>query len=325
MTQPIRWGILGAANFAAEHMAPAIHQAKGAKLVALATSRDEKAAPFRAFCPDIKVVLDYEAMLADPGIDAVYIPLPNHLHVDWTLKALAAGKHVLCEKPIALEAGEIDALIAKRDETGLIAAEAFMITHHPQWQRARDLVRSGAIGRLIHVDGFFSYDNPDAANIRNRPETGGGGIRDIGVYTYGSARFVTGEEPRRIVSTMMGWENGIDTFAHVCAEFESFTYAAATSMRMANRQEMVFHGSDAVLRVPVPFNANVFGQAEIVIERGTERHVERFPGVNHYVLQVENFGRAVRGEGGYPWSLEDARGTQAMIEMVFAAAGAPTG
>jgi len=196
MTDTVNWGVLGAANFAKDHMAPAIHMARGARLAALATRSAEKAAPFRAFCPDLTIHDSYEALLADPEIEAVYIPLPNTLHVEWTRKCLEAGKHVLCEKPIAMKAGEIDDLITLRDRTGLMATEAYMIVHHPQWQRAREIVASGGIGRLAHVSAFFSYDNSaDPGNIRNRAETGGGGLPDIGVYAFGCTRYVTGQEP----------------------------------------------------------------------------------------------------------------------------------
>ena len=157
MGEPVRWGILGAAKFARQHMAPAIHAAVGADFHALATSSEDRAAPFRAFNPNLKVHADYEALLADPSVEAVYIPLPNHLHVEWTMRALDAGKHVLVEKPLAMTAAEFEPVIAKRDATGLMAAEGYMIVHHPQWQRARDLVQGGAIGELRHVDVNFSY------------------------------------------------------------------------------------------------------------------------------------------------------------------------
>ena len=183
--KPVRWGILGAANFAREQMAPAIHAAKGAELAALATSSPEKAAGFQAFCPSLTIHSTYEALLADPSIDAVYIPLPNHLHVEWSLKALAAGKHVLTEKPIALQASEIDQIIAARDASGLLAAEAYMIVHHPQWQRAKAWLEAGEIGTLRHVDAAFTFHLTDLENIRNRPDAGGGSLRDIGVYTFG--------------------------------------------------------------------------------------------------------------------------------------------
>ncbi|MEO1951821.1 Gfo/Idh/MocA family oxidoreductase, partial [Thioclava sp.] len=151
----LNWGILGAAKFAREHMGRAIHAAEGARLAALATSSPEKADPFKAFAPDLKVHDSYDALLADPEIDVVYIPLPNTLHVEWTKKALAAGKHVLTEKPIAMKAEEIDGLIAARDAAGKFATEAYMIVHHPQWQQVRDWLDAGAIGELRHADVAF--------------------------------------------------------------------------------------------------------------------------------------------------------------------------
>lgn len=320
--RPIRWGILGAANFALQHMGRAIHAAQGAELVALATSSPEKAKPFRAFCPSLRVHGSYEDLLNDPEIDAVYVPLPNHLHVEWTLKAMDAGKHVLTEKPIAMEAGQIDALIAKRDETGLLATEAYMIVHHPQWQRARAMLRDGAIGDLVHVDGVFTYNNPDMGNIRNDASKGGGGIPDIGVYTYGSTRWMTGAEPDAITHADLTFEAGVDVVSRVSARFPSFTAHWVNSMRMSPWQHMSFHGTEGVIRLVTPFNSNVFDQAEVELHlSGTERRVERFPGVNQYVLQVENFGRALREGADYPWTLEDAQGTQALIDAVYAKGG----
>src|SRR5271155_3378547 len=170
----VRWGILGASQFARKHMAPAIHASQGAELVALATSNAVNAGGFLEFCPALKVYNTYDSLLADSGIDAIYIPLPNHLHVEWTIKALEAGKHVLTEKPIALHATEIDRLIGARNASGLLAAEAYMIVFHPQWIRARQLLQTGAIGRILHVDVAFSFDvGDDSENIRLRPETGG--------------------------------------------------------------------------------------------------------------------------------------------------------
>lgn len=320
MTDPIRWGILGAANFAREHMAPAIQLARGARLAALATATPAKADAFRALVPGLHIHDTYEALLADPQIDAVYVPLPNHMHVDWTLKALAAGKPVLTEKPVAMTAAQVDTLIAARDAAGLPATEAYMIVHHPQWQRARALLAEGAVGRLIHVDGFFSFDNADPENIRNRPETGGGSLRDIGVYTMGSVRYATGLEPESLTAEIV-WNAGIDGTAHVRARFPGFTFAATTSMRMHPRQEMTFHGADGVLRLTAPFNAGVFGEAQLSLTRGMTTTVERWPRVNQYVLQIEAFGRSLRDGAPLLWTLEDARGTQAMIDAAYGAAG----
>ncbi|ABV94341.1 putative oxidoreductase [Dinoroseobacter shibae DFL 12 = DSM 16493] len=326
MTTPLRWGILGAAKFAREQMGPAIHAARGATLAALASRDAAKAAPFRAFAPGLRVHTDYDALLADPEVDAVYIPLPHPMHVPWAMKALEAGKHVLAEKPLAMTAAEIDPLISRRNATGLHCAEAYMIVHHPQWQRARALLREGAIGRLVHVAGIFTYDNrADPGNIRNAADQGGGGIPDIGVYTYGCTRWMTEAEPEAITHADITWENGVDTIARVSARFPGFTAHWVNSMRMAPFQDMVFHGETGVLRLTAPFNAQVFGEARVELHRpgGGGDHtvtVERFPAANQYVAQVEAFGRTVREGAEYPWSLEDARGTQAMIDAVYAAA-----
>ncbi|MCU0828104.1 MAG: Gfo/Idh/MocA family oxidoreductase [Tabrizicola sp.] len=320
---PVRWGVLGAAKFAREHMAPAIHAAEGAELAALATSDPAKAEGFRAFCPGLAVHGSYEALLADPTIDAVYIPLPNHLHVEWTLKTLAAGKHVLTEKPIALNAEEIDQIIAARDRSGLLAAEAYMIVHHPQWQRAKEWFEAGEIGDLVHADVAFSFNLTDLGNIRMKPETGGGSLRDIGVYTFGCTRFVTGAEPVDI-SARIRRDNGVDVFAQVAATMEGprgrFTYGSMTSMRMYNRQVATFQGTKGMIRLEGgPFNANVNDLAEVELhQNGNRVTVERFPTANHYKLQVEAFGRTVRTGAAYPCPLEFVRGTQAMMDRVYA-------
>lgn len=318
MHKPVEWGVLGAAKFARQFMAPAIHAANGARLAGLATSNVGKAEPFQAFCPDLTIYDSYEALLADPAIEAVYIPLPNHLHVEWSLKALDAGKHVLCEKPMTMAATEFESLIQKRDATGLLAAEAYMIVHHPQWQFVRKLIADGIIGKLVHVTGAFSFDNrTDVTNIRNKAETGGGGLRDIGVYVIGGVRFATGQEPVSVESAIR-WEDGIDAFSEIRARFPGFTYSSYVSIRMHPHQEMVFHGEGGVIRLTAPFNARVFGEARVELHRpGLEVQVTRFPGDDHYKLQVEAFCRSVREGDEYLCPLEFSRGTQEMIDLVF--------
>ncbi len=320
--KPLRWGVLGASKFAAEQMAPAIHAARYSDLVALATSDPARAAPFEAFRPGLRVHTGYDALLADPAIDAVYIPLPNTLHVEWTLKALDAGKHVLVEKPLAMSAGEFDRVIARRDRTGLLAAEAFMIVHHPQFLRARDLLQGGAIGRLVHVDTVFAYNNADqTTNIRNRPDMGGGALPDIGVYTFGSVRFVTGKDPVAVPYANIRRENGVDVFNQVALDYGDFTQSAVVTMRAFNRQEVVFHGETGVLKLTAPFNAGRYDQAEVHLETaGGVRTTERLPTENHYVRQVENFAATVRNGDPYPCPLEFSKGTQTVIDMVYAAA-----
>lgn len=318
----MRWGILGAAKIARTDLAPAMQLAHGAELVALATRNMAKAAPFQALAPALHVHDSYDALLADPEIDAVYVPLPNHLHVEWTKQALQAGKHVLTEKPIAMRADEIDALIALRDKTGLLATEAYMIVHHPQWKRAREIVQSGELGRLTHVEGVFTYNNAeDTANVRNDPAKGGGGIPDIGVYTYGSTRWVTGQEPQAITQADLTFENGVDVIARVAARFDGFTAHFVNSMRLHPFQEMLFMGDAGWLRLTAPFNPIVFGEARLELRTKAGERTERFPADWHYKTQVENFGKTIREGDAYPWSLEDAKGTQAMIDAVFEKAG----
>lgn len=319
MTDHMRWGVLGASDFARRWTAPAINEADNAVLAALATRDPAKAAAFAAIAPGLRVHDSYDALLADPGIDAIYIPLPNHLHVAWTIKALEAGKHVLCEKPMAMAEAEFDALIAARDASGKLAAEAFMITHHPQWHRVRELLADGAIGDLAHVDAAFSFDNRDKpGNIRNRSETGGGALRDIGVYIFGCTRFATGAEPETL-DAQITWENGVDVTATIQAQFPGFSYAGMVSMRMHLRQEMTFHGTGGILRLTAPFNPGGYGPSEVHLRRGTVHTVEALTEPRQYKLQIEAFGRSVRDGAPYPCPLEFSRGTQAMIDRAFAA------
>ena len=319
MTKPLRWGILGAANFAYEHMAPAIHAARGAELVGLGTSSADKFARFAGKFAGLRHHDSYEALLADDDIDAVYIPLPNTLHIEWGLKTLEAGKHVLIEKPVAMKAAQIDPLIAARDSSGLLAAEAYMIVHHPQWQRAKALLDDGAIGAVQQVSCAFSFDNRDPDNIRNQREMGGGALPDIGVYALGCSRYALGAEFEEITA-QIDWDNGVDTLSRIQARIGGAAYQGYVSTRMHAFQEVTFHGEDGVMRLSAPYNPNVYGMAEIELRQGTETRVERFAAANHYVNQVEAFCAAVRGEAAYPWTLEDAKGTQATIDAIYAAA-----
>ena len=319
-----RWGILGASRFAAQHMGPAIHAAKGNELVAVATSAAEKAKPFRDFAPGIEVFEDYEALLGSDRVDAIYVPLPNHLHVPWSVKALEAGKHVLCEKPITLKADQFEQLIAARDAAGKHAAEALMIAHHPQFQRAKELVQGGAIGTLRHVDAVFSFNNAgDVTNIRHDPAKGGGGLYDIGVYTCSAARLVSGAEPEAVTLSNLYKEHGVDVYAQFAADFSGFSMSSMVSMRLHNRQEVVFHGDKGWLKLSCPFNANVYDLSELTLETDTGSRVhERWPNVNQYVLQVENFAKTAQTGAEYPCPLEFSRGTQNMLDMIFEAHGA---
>ncbi|OSP56399.1 Gfo/Idh/MocA family protein [Pseudoruegeria sp. SK021] len=313
----VNWGILGASNFARNHMGPALHAAPGGQLVALATSSPDKAAPFRQIAPEMRVHDSYDALLADPAIDAVYIPLPNTMHVPWTQKALAHGKHVLTEKPVAMTAPEIDTLIAARDAANKLAAEAFMIVFHPQWQRVRDLISGGAIGPMIHVDGVFSFMNRDAGNIRNQAAMGGGALRDIGVYVLGATRFVTGQEPSDI-SARIRWDAGCDVVTEIGGMFGRASYRALISTRMHPRQDMNFHGEDGVIKLTAPFNPQSFGEARVELHQAGQTVVtERFPMARHYELQVAAFNASVLTGASYACPLEFSKGTQVAIDRVL--------
>jgi predicted dehydrogenase len=321
MNEPFRWGILGAAKIARTAVAPAIHAAAGSRLVALATRDPDRAGPFRTLVQNLRIHAGYDALLADPGVDAVYIPLPNHLHVDWCARALAAGKHVLCEKPMAMVAADFDRLQAAQAASGRLLAEAFMILHHPQWHRARDLIADGAIGALQHVEGVFTYRNTDPANIRNRPETGGGALRDIGCYPLAVTRFVTGAEPVALEARAV-LEGGVDTHARARAVFPDFELDFRVSMRMALRQEMVFHGTGGWLRATAPFNTTGYGDTRLELRRHAgDWQVDSFNAPDQYRLMIEAFAPAARGDAPAQVPLAFSRGNQAALDALLASAG----
>ncbi len=323
MAEPVKWAILGAGKFAREHMGPAIHAASGAQLVALGTSDPQKAAPFEGFAPGLRVHESYDDVLADRGVEAVYIPLPNHMHIEWAMKALRAGKHVLVEKPVGLNAAQIDPLIALRNETGLVASEAYMIVHHPQWHRVRHLINDGAIGDVKHIDAVFTYNNPDRTNVRYDPAMGGGCLPDIGVYTIGATRLATGQEPIGITHADIDFDGGVDVMARASARFDGFTAHWVTAMNVHLTQYVTILGTQGRIHVPAPFNPRTYGEARLEITQADgSMRIERWPDVAQYVLQVEAFGRSVRTGAPFGWTLEDARATQAVIDKVYAAAPA---
>jgi len=319
MAANIRWGVLGAAKIARDQLCPAIHRAAGGSLAAIASRSPKSCEPLQHQYPGLRLHDGYDALLSDPDIDAIYIPLPNDMHVDMTRTALAAGKHVLCEKPIAMAADEIDQLIALRDASGLQVAEAFMVLHHPQWHRLRALLQAGTIGQLRHVSGNFTYNNADQPeNIRNSVAHGGGGLRDIGVYPVVTTRFATGAEPDH-VTAKIDWRKGIDLTARVMAQFPDFSMDFYCSMRMALRQEMLFHGTDGWIRLAAPFNAPGYGDAVLEVRSNGETRLERFAEADQYQLMVAAFNSAISGGPDYPYPLEFSRGNQAMIDRIIAA------
>lgn len=318
MKDHLTWGVLGTARFALGTMAPAIHAAARSRLKSIATRSPDRAAPFVERFPGLKVETDYDAIFSDPEIDAVYIPLPNAMHTDYSMRAAEAGKHVLCEKPIGLSTSDIDKLIATRDTTGKLIAEAWMPAHHPQWSRTRALISDGAIGALKTVTGSFCFGGLDDANIRLNSDMGGGALYDIGVYPIGGFRFATGQEP---TPTHVDWvlENGVDTSAWVAMAAGDIRFNFHLSMRTTKHQQMTFHGTKGALTLQTPFNAYYWGEAQIHLTRSdTEAEVIRFPQVDQYIQQVE--GVAAHALDGTPFGnpLEFTRGTQAALDAIFA-------
>ena len=317
----LRWGILGTAKIARERLVPAIHAANNGTLMGIASRSQESADGFARTHGIPLAFPSYDALLASDEIDAVYIPTPTSTHIEWSKKALGAGKHVLCEKPIALHANQIDDVIAARDASGKVAAEAFMVTYHPQWLKVRELIEGGAIGKLKHVQGSFTYFNRDPNNMRNKPELGGGGLLDIGVYPTVTSRFVTGQEPNKAFATVeRDPEFGTDIFANCTLRYDSFDASFYVSTQLAARQSMVFHGDEGFIEVNAPFNAEVFDAVTVTLSNQGHSSSQSFSfnGNMQYTLQVEAFGRAVAGEEVELFTLEQSVANQKAIDALFA-------
>lgn len=318
----LRFGILSTAKIGRDAMVPAIQDAENCVVTAIA-SRDHARA--RAMADRFSVPHafgSYEEMLASDEIDAVYIPLPTSQHVEWSIKAAEAGKHVLCEKPIALKAADIERLIAARDAQKVLICEAYMIAYAPVWHKVRELLSDGAIGTLKHVQGAFSYFNRDAGNMRNIPELGGGGLPDIGVYPAMATRMSTGKEPLRVqATTERDAEFGTDIYSSVKADFGSFEMTFYISTQMANRQIMVFHGTEGFIEVKSPFNADRWGAEELELtnQKHTGSQIFRFQDSRQYRRQAEAFSKAARGEPVEVVTLENSRGNQRFIDAIYRA------
>jgi predicted dehydrogenase len=317
-----RWGVLSTAKIAREQLVPAILDAENGVLAAVASRDLAKAQAFAGRFGATHAFGSYEEMLRSDTIDGVYIPLPTSQHVEWAVKAADAGKHVLVEKPLALDASDIKQVIAARDPNKVLVCEAFMVIYHPQWKKVRELVQGGAIGRLRHVQGAFSYFNVDPNNMRNRPELGGGALPDIGVYPTVSTRFVTGKEPTRIQATVeRDPKFGTDIYSSTKADFGDFHLTFYCSTQMALRQFMVFHGEKGFIEVHAPFNAGDYDHHRIELhnQNHTEATVLRFPATRQYRLQVETFARAAQGGNEEVFTLEDSVKNQKVIDAIFRA------
>jgi predicted dehydrogenase len=319
----VRFGVLGAANIAVKKVIPGMKGCVRAEVAAIASRTLGKAEEAARELGIPKAYGSYEELLADPEIDAVYNPLPNHLHLPWSIKAAEAGKHVLCEKPITLSAAECRELIAARDRTGVRMAEAFMVAVHPQWLRARELARSGRIGRLRSIVGAFSYFNDDPANIRNIPECGGGGVMDIGCYPIFISRWMFGEEPTRIAAALeRDPALKTDRLASAVMEFPSGHCVFTCSTQLVLYQSVQLLGTKGRIEIEIPFNAPPDRPCRIRIDSGADLfgggvEVEAFPVCDQYGLQADAFAAAIQDGGPVPVPLEFALRNMEAIERVL--------
>ena len=322
----VKWGVLGVAKIAVEKVIPAMQKGEASHIAAIA-SRDLGKARAAADKLGIERAFgSYEALLADGEIEAIYNPLPNELHAPWTLRALAAGKHVLCEKPIGLDAEEARSLIEARNRTGKLVAEAFMIRYHPQWRRAKELTGAGAVGELRAIQTFFSYRLLDPDNVRNRPP-GGGALYDIGCYAILSARYIFAAEPTRVLATIDRDPNfRTDRSVGAILEFPGGRHSTFTlGTQKSAHQRVTIVGDAGRVEIMIPFNAPPDRPTEIVIDTGADlfgggRRVEQFPVCDQYTLQGDAFSRAILDGTPLEFPIEDAILNMRVIDALFRSA-----
>jgi len=323
---PVRWGILGASRFALNVSLPGMKKGALTELWAIA-SRDPAKAKAAAQALGIpKAYGSYEELLGDPEIEAVYNPLPNHMHVEWTARAARAGKHVLCEKPIALGADEADTLVRVQKETGKIISEAFMVRCHPQWHQAKAWVESGRIGDLVSVQTAFSYFNRDAANIRNRKDVGGGALYDIGCYAVNTSRYLFGREPRRAIALIERDPNfGTDRLTSGLLDYGGAHLTFSCSTQAVPYQRVNALGTKGRIEIEIPFNAPAQQPCKIFLDDGStldgrSAQATVFPTVDQYSLQGEAFSRAVRTGSPVENLIDIAVGNMRVIDALFRSA-----
>lgn len=317
--EKVTWGILSTAKIGRKHVIPAMQLGKYSEVVAIASRNKQRAEDVAAELEIPTSYGTYEALLFDENIDAIYNPLPNHLHVPWTLKALEAGKHVLCEKPIALSAGEAQQLIdAARKHPQLKVMEAFMYRFHPQWIQAKLWVHAGKIGKLKSVNTLFSYYNDDPDNIRNKPGIGGGGLMDIGCYGISGARFLFGDEPVSVKGELeIDPELGVDRMASGVLKFKKGLATFTCSTQMSAHQNVKILGEEGSIEIPVPFNPLVDEPTILYLTVKGKTEMHQIPVSNHYTLQGDAFSKAILEDSPAPTPLDDAVANMKVIDAVF--------
>jgi len=319
MDKKIRWGILSTANIAREKMIPAIHAASSSEIVACASRNQSQAQVFASETNIPTAYGDYQQLLDDENVDVIYNPLPNHLHVPWTLKALAAGKHVLCEKPIGLSVAEVESLItATQDYPHLKVMEAFMYRFHPQWQMAKQLIDEGKIGKITSIDAVFTYHNTNENDVRNKPDIGGGGLMDIGCYCISVARFLLNQEPSQVMGKLSIDENfQVDKHVHALLDFGDVRTSLYCSTQSEASQRVYVSGEQGSLTIEFPFYQPDQCETTLVWKQQNHTSSQRIAGCDHYVHQVDALAKSITAQEPVPTPLSDALANMKVIEAIF--------
>jgi predicted dehydrogenase len=316
--KPVVWGVLSVSGHYKLRVHTPIQKTSLLEMRAIASRSGQKAADAARSLGIPKSYDSYEELLADPEIEAVYIPLPNHLHAQWVKKAADAGKHILCEKPFAMDAGEAADAAWYAESKGVLLMEACMYRFHPLWQRAREIVRTGEIGAVHAIQAIFTYSNKDPANIRNIPEAGGGGIPDIGYYAVSSARFLLDREPDRTVS-LVHRDPVLETdiLSSAILDFGSARalFTVATQTFPAQRVEVF--GASGSISLPQCFNIFPDVPSQILISTSLGTRTVSHPAVDQYALLFEGFSKAVREGGPVPIPLRDAVENMKVLDAIF--------
>ncbi len=315
----IRWGILSTANIGTEKVIPAMQQSDFCSINAIASRDLDRAKQTAKRLQIPKAYGSYEALLADPEIDAIYNPLPNHLHVPTSIQALEAGKHVLCEKPIGLSSAEGEQLIAAgKQHPNLKLMEAFMYRHHPQWKQAKEWIDTGRIGEVRTINSFFSYYNADANNIRNQPDIGGGGLMDIGCYNISLSRFIFSDEPRRVCA-MVEYDPTFQTdrLASAMMDFGSGTSIFTCSTQLTRYQRVNIFGTIGRLEIEIPVNSPADRPCKIWCQIEDEIEQVDLDICDQYTIQGDLFSQAILDDTPVPTPIEDAVANMRTIEAIF--------
>jgi predicted dehydrogenase len=314
----IRWGMLGTSGHGRRRVIPALREAQYSRMTTVASRDLSRADAYARELRIEKAYGSYDALLADPDIDAVYITLPNHQHAEWSIRAAEAGKHVLCEKPIACLAADVQKIIHARDRARVKAGEAFMVASHPQWIMARELIRSGRIGELWAIQASFSFLLTQPGNIRNVPEYGGGALFDIGCYPVFCSRFVLEREPGRVFCVMeLDPGTGVDRLTSGVLDFGQVQTSFVCSVQLVPYQRMAFHGTKGRLELEIPFNPPSELPARLVIDGA----VTEVPVCNQFALEFDAFSLAILSEGEVPVTLENALGNTRVLDALRRSAG----